>query len=344
MKHEKNRNMLLLLLFTVFSVGLILYFTADSSTLVAIKTFNSWYFLVLFLMWATLYSFDAFSFYFMVLSSEERISVAAAYRMSALKTASMMLTPLGMGVTPALIYYLSLEKIPAGKSSSVVLTRVMVNALWILCGSFFSFFFNSSLIMGNRLIFVAFIITSGIQTLFILFVIFMMLFPYYVLGILIKTGQILSHFKVLKKTVRIKRILVHEASSARKSFKLYFQKHLVFFLWAVLLNGLGYATTLSVLYFILKGFGQQALFLHTVTFTALMIFIIGFLPTPGGSGLAEILFVLILSQSVSVSILGVVVVVWRFFIYYISTGIGLSFSLRYFSKIFSGKKKTETSL
>lgn len=336
---KKNRNLLFFIVLTLLSFGAILYFTADSSTFTALRSFNIRSILILFLLWGIIYSFDALAFYFMVVSGGEKISYADSYRTSALKTFFMMITPLGMGVTPALIYYLSNNKIPGGKSSSTVLTKVMINALWILLGALLSFFLNSNVIMENIFIFIAFVVTCSIQIIFVLLIILMILFPHYILGFLIKIGHLLSRFKILKRTEIIKKYLVHEASVARRSFRLYFKKHILTFIAAVFSNGIAYFATLSVLYFVIRGLGQDVTFLHTLTFTALMIFIIGFLPTPGGSGLAEILFVLILSKSVPVAILGVAVVIWRFFIYYISVGIGLSLSFRYLSNFIIGKRE-----
>ncbi len=339
MKTEKKGNIYIFITLTLVTLAAIVYFTADETTVTALMHFRLSFFLILFFLWVLIYSFDSLAFFFMVLSSGERIPPAISYRTSALKTFFMMVTPVGMGVTPALIYYLSSNKISTGKSSSLVLTKVMINALWILSGAILSFFLNYTAIMRNTVLFVSFIITIALHVVFISMVVLLILFPYHAIGFLTGISRILSKLKIIKKIEGIKYFLVHEAFAARKSFRLYFKKHIGTFLAAVLSNGLSYFFTLSVLFFVLKGLGQDVTFAETSLFTALMVFIIGILPTPGGSGLAEILFIILLSGRIEVAILGVAVVIWRLFIYYISAGIGLSISIKYLSKFLVGRKK-----
>ncbi len=339
MKSGKTGNVYILILLTIITFAAVIYFTADESTVTALGNIHVSDLLILLLLWLCIYSFDSFAFFLMVLSSGEKVNLATAYRTSALKTFSMMATPLGMGVTPALIYFLSNNKIPTGRSSSLVLTKVMINALWILTGATVSFIVNHSVIMHSKVLFLPFVFTFVLHIVFISMVVLLMLSPYKAIGFLVKFSRLLSKLKIIKKPGRIKHFLVHEAFTARKSFRLYFKRHKGTFIAAITSNGLSYFFTLSVLYFVLKGLGHTVPFSEALTFTAMMLFVIGVLPTPGGSGLAEVLFVLLLSKTVNSAILGVAVVIWRFFIYYISTGIGLLISVKHLSSFIVHKNK-----
>jgi len=58
-----------------------------------------------------------------------------------------------------------------------------------------------------------------------------------------------------------------------------------------------------------------------------------FFPHREAPVLAETLFVLILSGFVPVSVLGIAVIMWRLFLYYITAGIGMVISFRYLFRI-----------
>ena len=339
MKSGKRSNLYFLIILTIVTFTAVIYFTVDETTVTALSNFHITNIVILLLLWICIYSFDSVAFFMMVRSSGEELKLVTAYRTSALKTFSMMATPLGMGVTPALIYYLSSNKIPAGKSSSLVLTKVMINAIWILSGAMVGFALNHSAIMHNKVLFISFIFTSVLHLVFISMVVLLMLSPYYAIGFLVKFSRFLSRLRIIKKPGRIKHFLVHEAFTARKSFRQYFNEHKGTFIAAITSNGLSYFFTLTVLYFILEGLGQTVSFSEAMTFTTMLLFVIGVLPTPGGSGLAEVLFILLLSKTVDSGVLGVAVVIWRFFIYYISTGIGLSISLKHLSSFIVQKNK-----
>lgn len=127
-----------------------------------------------------------------------------------------MITPIGLGGAPSMIYYLTREGVPPGKSSSAILTKIMINAALILLGAQFAFAKNFSLFKEQRIIFIVFIITSVIQAGFILSIIMIILLPHYLIGIITKAGNFLSRYRFFKKAANIRKFLVLEASAARR--------------------------------------------------------------------------------------------------------------------------------
>ncbi len=336
-KHIKGLGAFILI--TVFSVGLILYFTFSEDTVSAVKNLEPGDILILLILWFAVLSFDGLAIYLMAAASGEKVRLSAGLGTSAFKYFFNMITPVGLGGAPSMIYYLTKEGVPPGKSSSAILTKIMMNAALILLGAQFAFAENFSLFREQRIIFTVFVITSIVQAGFILSIIMIILLPHYLIGIITKAGNYLSRYRFFRKAANIRKFLVLEASAARRSFRYYFKHHIILFLCAVCANGISYISSLTIMFFVLRSFGITVAFPLALSFGALLIFIIGFLPTPGGSGLAETLFVLFLSNAAPVYILGVAVILWRFFLYYLSAGIGLVISVKYLSDFTLGKRK-----
>jgi glycosyltransferase 2 family protein len=80
--------------------------------------------------------------------------------------------------------------------------------------------------------------------------------------------------------------------------------------------------------------------------SAMLIFLISFMPTPGASGLGEVLFIALFSGTVKVELVGVAVVLWRIFYQYLSAGLGAFFTARFFSDLWKklpSKQETEST-
>jgi uncharacterized protein (TIRG00374 family) len=331
------RRGLIFLFITLGSMSLILYFTVDSRTVEALKSFKIEYLFILIGLCFVAYTFDALSYFLLTRATGERISIPSAYRTSAFKTFFNMITPFSFGGQAFALYYLSHEKIPAGKSSSIILTKLMLNAACVLAGAIMAFFTYHHLIMAQKATFIAFLVGGFLQILFVLSIVLIMLSPHIFIGVLIRIGNLLHRFRILRKVDRLKKFIILEAATARRSFRRYFRSHFITFTAAVISQVIYYFTILTMLYFVLSSLGNQLPFGETITFTALLIFLMGFLPTPGGAGLGEGLFVLVISKSVPVAILGIAVILWRLFVHYLSAGAGMFFTFRHFANIVIGK-------
>jgi uncharacterized membrane protein YbhN (UPF0104 family) len=73
---------------------------------------------------------------------------------------------------------------------------------------------------------------------------------------------------------------------------------------------------------ILRGFGIDAGFWNVVTLHVMLHFLLYFMPTPGGSGVAEVLAPAVMSSLMPASLLVAYTVVWRFFLAYVTILVG----------------------
>ncbi len=327
----RNKQFVIFSIITLVSIVVILFLTVNRKTFIAVAHLNVKDLLPLVFLWALSYIFDGLSIYFIVRASGEHISFYTSLQTSAIKYFFNMITPFSFGGQPVMIYYLTQKNVPSGKSSTIAMTKLMLMALWTFLGAIIAFYFYAGMVASNTVILIIFIVTSILQTIFILSIVLLMLFPQLFIGIFIRIGKLGQRFKLFKKTNALKRIVISEASVARRSFRHYFQSHIIYFFGAIIANGISYATLLLMLYFVLQGFGINFAPRYAMAFTAILFLVMGFFPTPGASGFAEGLFILFVSASASISVLGVAVIIWRFFTHYLSMFVGLFFSAKHLS-------------
>lgn len=339
----RNKQLVVFTVISVISIAVVLLLTVNEETLIAIKHLKVRDLLPLGFLWALSLGFDALSIYFIVRASGEHVSLYVSLQTSAVKYFFNMITPFSFGGQPVMIYYLTQNNVPPGKSSTVVMTKLMLMALWTFLGALAAFYFYTGLIVSHTAILIIFVVACVIQTAFILSIILLMLFPQLFIGFLIRIGKLGQKFKLFKKTDALKRTIISEASAARRSFKRYFKSHFIFFSSGVIANGISYSALLLMLYFVLQGLGIPFEPWHAMAFTAILFLVMGFFPTPGASGFAEGLFILFVSTSASISILGVAVIIWRFFTHYLSMFVGFFFSAKHLSGFVlkKGKQKNK---
>lgn len=327
----RNKQLAVFSVISVLSLSTVLFLTVNKKTLVALRHLAVQDLLNLGFLWAVSLSFDALAIYFIVRASGEHVSLGISLQTSAVKYFFNMITPFSFGGQPVMIYYLTQQKVPPGKSSTVVMTKLMLMALWTFAGAVVAFYFYADVIVAHTAVFVIFVITCFLQTLFILAILLLMLFPQLFVRFFISLGRLGQRFRIIKRTDALKRMIISEAAAARRSFRRYFKSHFIFFSSAVLANGISYTALLLMLFFVLQGLGIPFTPWHAMAFTAILFLVMGFFPTPGASGFAEGLFILFVSASAPVSALGVAVIIWRFFTHYLSMFTGLFFSVRHLS-------------
>jgi len=99
-------------------------------------------------------------------------------------------------------------------------------------------------------------------------------------------------------------------------------KGLLALLWAILLSGPSHGNKLLAGYAALRALGIEAHFLDILLLQTLITFLLYFAPTPGGSGLAELLSAAVMSIYVPRPLVPSYILIWRFINSYITVIIG----------------------
>jgi uncharacterized protein (TIRG00374 family) len=94
-----------------------------------------------------------------------------------------------------------------------------------------------------------------------------------------------------------------------------------------------------MLWLILLGLGIEVTFLTGIVLASMLIFLITFMPTPGAIGLGEAIFFLLFSKTIPTYLLGIAIVLWRFFYHYLSAILGAISSSHYMSGLILGRNR-----
>ena len=335
-KHKISPQLVRIIIFVALSaltIGLVLYFTVNKQTITALRHFDVGYMLVLLGIWAVAFSMDAVSFILYTRGTDAHLSVGASFKAAAYRIFFNLITPFSFGGQPFVIYYLQKEGVPPGKGSSIVMVKLIIISGWVLAGAAAGFIFFHNHITKVTALNTLFLVTGILQVVFIALIIVGLSKPRIMVKIITAVGDLFGRFHLIKNKGRLRHQIIHEAYLAKKSFQAYFRGHFLSFALGTLAIGIMYCVEVVTLWVIFLGLGVDLPFATGIAIGALLLFLLPVLPTPGAAGLGEALFILLFAGLVPYYLLGIAVVLWRFFYNYLTAMTGAIFSSRLFSKI-----------
>lgn len=251
------------------------------------------------------------------------------------------ITPLGTGGQPFQIYYLHKKDIPVGVATAIPLVRFIVSTVvWCLIaiGLFVLVGVNGWLDgmvggWGGKVVLIVAIIAMAFNFLIPVVMLFVSLFPRMGKKMIVGIVGFLNKIRIVKRKYPTMKKYVYEAQEYRESMKLIFTK------WYKLIPLALLAVAETVIYLMLPYFAVLALagpevtpdhgllLLQIMCLTMVSFYSASFIPTPGNSGASEAMTTLVFLTVTGInSILGWVILLWRFatFYVYILTGIGIN--------------------
>ena len=121
---------------------------------------------------------------------------------------------------------------------------------------------------------------------------------------------------------RITNRVTLEVDSFRDSSRLFFGSCKIMIPLSLALTLILYLNKYVIAYLVVRGLGLSCDFMTVITIQAILMCIIYFSPSPGGSGIAELSIAALMSTVVPESILGVYSLLQRFFLLYVPVIIG----------------------
>ena len=334
------RRILILVAASVISIAGVLYFTVDERTGQALTEVRPLFLPLLFGIWITILILDAGSIMLYGKAADEKIGFFPALRSTTIRVFFNIVTPFAFGGPPFSVISLHREGVPSGKGSSIVIIKLITLAAFSQMGALVSFIFFHDRISNvaalNKVIMISGIAGGGT----ILLLTFGFLYPQFLVKIITTTSKLLHGIRMVKQPGIIRRKVIMQAATARRSFRRYFSHHLGFFISGTLCNGLVYAAQLVMLWMILLGLGINVTFLTGLVLASMLIFLLAFMPTPGAIGLGEAVFFLLFSRTIPTYMIGIAIVLWRFFFHYLSAILGAVNSSNYLSGILVKKPAT----
>lgn len=349
MKSAK-RNIVLFFAFLVVTITCLIIFTVNKNTLDALKHFKANYIIYILGIWMIATTLDALIIIFLTKGAGEKISLLNAYKLSGIRILFNIITPFNIGGQPFMVYYLSTmvdkrvdkrvdNKITPGKGASIVLTKVMITSIFVLLGAIVAFIIFFQDLTTQPAMNVLFLVLGIVQLAFILLIAISMLKPKVLIALVNKVGSLLHKMKIVKDLHKFRKKVILEAAAARKSFRFYFRKHKTYLFMALICAALMYFAEASLFWVVLKMLNVNIPFLNGVIFSILMFFILSFIPTPGGLGLGEAIIMLLFSGTISFYILGVAIILWRFFYQFLTALIGFTASAGHLYKLTKKEKR-----
>ncbi len=323
LRRKVNIGMRIFLVITVLTIIVIMTLTLDKETWHALKKFNILYLFICFALWGLYIFMDGLRVQILSYALGKKVTIKTAIAVITSGLFLAAVTPFQTGGLPVQLYILKKEGISIGKGSVILLFRGILELFIFIFVVPIIYFHYRGLLKGT-------ITQALMRYLFIIYGIAILLLLLLMLNpkILKRAAYRLSFFLKRRRIVKSKRLfrlfrkLFIEVDDFRRSLKLYFTRKKFLLLLAFLVTVVSYIGLFLIAPVMLLGLGERPPILETVYLQLILKFLLFFVPTPGASGVSEAAFVSLFNRVAPVHLLGVYVVLWRFFTFYIGAAIG----------------------
>lgn len=236
-------------------------------------------------------------------------------------------TPLQSGAGPMTIYTLRRYGIPLPVAVvSTFVSFVATVAFFGIAGPL-AILFGAGRSLGTKgnvlglSLYDLFLGSLGIVALIGLVMLVIVVFPHFAAGLIHRLAEAVGRRsrRVADRLEKLRQGIEDTAASV-VAFKT--PKGLVAVVWATLLSGPSHANKLLAGYVALRVLGIHANFVDVLLVQTLVMFLLYFAPTPGASGIAELLTAAVMSVYVPRELTPIYTLVWRFIQSYCTIGFG----------------------
>ncbi|HUU76123.1 MAG TPA: flippase-like domain-containing protein [Methanoregulaceae archaeon] len=314
--------------FSAVVLVIVLYFTVDASTFEYLKQMNVFYFLLALVTHLVALLFWSLRIKFMSASLGYKVRLSHSFNLVCANLLVASITPSQAGGEPVRVHELYRAGVKVGDATAIVITeRVLDGVILGLGGAFFM------LVLGNEWQQIDSIFSYVLYASWILITAMMVLFIYSFKNptLLKRLIQFTSGWFTRKwESKRVEKLvnsIDREVDNFHNTLYTFIRQGKGGLVWGLIFTSLFWFCEFIIVSFILLGLGQPPVFIESLIIQ-LIIAVFMMIPlTPGGSGVAEILFTSLYGLFVNSSVLGILVVLWRSILYYFNILIGLGASL-----------------
>ncbi len=321
-----KRFVLLISLVLIIS-GVVIYSTVDINTLKNLGEFKWWSIaLAIFAVGLGLF-FDGSRLMHLVKISNESITLYEAVQVIFGNYFLALLTP---GATGGALMFLRHAGVPTGKAAVLVIVRTLLSIFFLACCMPLILLHDKGIVPGiSNEVLMAITLAAFFGILFIVWGARRGFLDYFVIWLTRKFSnqkgrKIIAFYRDTKSAISLL------LKSPRAMLLVFFE------------SGLNLLCIYAIVPCLLLGLGVYDADWYSVM--GRMIFLnmlLYFMPTPGGSGVAEGGFVLLFSNTVPAGTVGIIAVCWRLIAEYIPFLIGLYYTLTVFGRDFLNRQLTE---
>lgn len=320
----------------------VLYFTVDASTFEYLRQMNVYFFILALLTHLLALVFWSLRIKFMSRSLGYRIGLLYSLNLVCANLLVASITPSQAGGEPVRVHELYRAGVRLGDATAVAITERILDGIVLgLGGAFFMLVLGSEWqTIGLSFSYVLYISWILITAMVILFIysfknpMFLKRLIHFISGWFTRKWE-------SRRVENLANRIDGEVDNFHNTLHTFIRQGKGGLIWGLLFTSLFWFCEFIIVSFILMGLGQPPIFIESLIFQ-LVIAVFMMIPlTPGGSGIAEILFTSLYGLSVNSSVLGILVILWRSILYYFNILIGLFASLVIVHRETSGSNKTK---
>ena len=232
------------------------------------------------------------------------------------------MTPSQTGGSPAQVFVYYRNGLSIGEGLSIIVVNYLATIIFFIVSAVFGLRVLSGLGSGTVITLVA--IAFGLFSLQLVLFLFFLWRPELVEKLLRAVSVWLAkrlHFA--SRTIRrASGRLVEELEEFHDACQLFLRRKPSIFLKSFGLTAVLYFNKFLLAFLVMRGLGIDGSLLQVVAIQALIVFILYFAPSPGGSGIAELTTGALMARMVPIARLGVFTAIQRFFFLYLPAGVG----------------------
>jgi len=340
------KGLVISLVIGIIVILIITFFTTNQNTWISLSYVNKEYLFLAFVLMVFAAVINALRIKMTVEAVNENITFTEALKVYYISNFAGGTTPFFSGTLPTQIYLFNKDiknNMTLGKATMVATIMPLIKTLVF---TIFTpiIFFTFKRTITNYTILSAILINGAILiSMFFLFLFILTIrYPEKMIGIIFKIQHLPCILKFSKKeTIShfFDRVIL-EINEYHKSFYL-LKENWIKLLLSILYTIIFWGTLFLVAPLLLWGFNLSFNFSHVLAMQVVFYFILPFMPTPGGSGTAEMGFASLFSFFIPLHLLVLFVGAWRFIVFYFNLCIGAIVLLVEIKRLKKKKQESE---
>lgn len=325
-----KKGLSIFLLLTVLVSGTVLFFSIDKSSWTIFEQASKPKMLIAMSLVVLVWLLDALKFKLLTRAAGARISYRLSLELTWINYFGAAITPMQSGGGPFQMYIMYKNGISLGTTVAVTLVRTFLTMLLLGLTIPFSLMMQAELPqMGwamRGFVFYVVVFSAAVWC----FVVLSIIRPSLIKRLCWKVIAFLKHFGFLGKArvIRMFRKVSQEIDSYNQNVRSFITTGRTYFVLGAFAAFCQMVVYLSVMPCMIWAMGMPVLYVECLLVQALFLFLLYFIPTPGGSGAAEGGAALIFSIFVPWSVAGMMAVVWRLLTEYTGIALGALVALK----------------
>jgi len=329
-KSSIQKGLLIFFGLSAASIAIVFIYTNSGETLRAIRKIEPMFLLAAVALAVADWLGGGLRVFILMRGVGQKISFATGLKAALANVAMGAMTPSQAGGGPAQVFILYKNGVEFIKGMSATLMTFMVTIIFfvISAGTITLLGINTS------------ITDEGVRQLFRYGVGIFMLMGMLFIGFIASPRWLRAVMRLLFNFMSIfrRRHFLHPGSRANRVLEAtddfhrinvdYLRNRLPTLILAVLVTAVLFGIKCFIAYFIVRGLGVTAGIWEVVSIQILVLLMVYFFPTPGGTGAAELGSAVLMANIIPMELLPVYVVIWRIVVMYIAVGAGSFVMLR----------------